>query len=85
MLFFSRSNVRKALFAIGFMVIGGLTTGTAMAYQGHMFNAMHALQNARQELLEASANKGGYRDRAIDLVNQAIAAVHEGIEVGSHD
>ncbi|OYV38100.1 MAG: hypothetical protein B7Z81_05065 [Acidocella sp. 20-61-6] len=65
------------------MTIGGLTTGTALAYQGHMFNAIHALQNARQQLLAASNNKGGYRDRAIDLVNQAIAAVHEGIEVGA--
>ncbi|MDE8348390.1 MAG: hypothetical protein POG74_02750 [Acidocella sp.] len=80
----SRSNIRKFVFAVGFMVVGGLTTGTAMAYQGHMFNAMHALQNARQELLAAAPNKGGYRDRAIDLVNQAIATVHEGIEVGAH-
>ncbi|MDR3521973.1 MAG: hypothetical protein P4L54_10220 [Acidocella sp.] len=76
---FSRSNLRKFAFATGFMVIGGLTTGTAMAYQGHMDNALNDLYHARSELVAAATNKGGHRDEAIRLVNEAIEQVRAGI------
>ena len=56
--------------------IGG---GAAMAYQGHMFNALNDLQAARHELAVASDNKGGHRDAAINLVDQAIGEVNAGI------
>ena len=54
--------------------------GRVSADQPHMRNALNALRNARSELEVASANKGGHRRRAIDLVNQAITEVKKGIE-----
>jgi hypothetical protein len=79
----SHPKFRLAVVAAGAMITGGLMTGTAMAYQGHMFNALHALENADAQLQEASANKGGHRENAINLVNQAIAEVKAGIAVGA--
>jgi hypothetical protein len=38
------------------------------------------LQNARAALEHAEPNKGGHRERAIGLVDQAIVQVNEGIE-----
>jgi hypothetical protein len=56
--------------------IGG---GTAMAYQGHMWNALSDLQAAQSQLSVARADKGGHRDNAINLVSQAISEVRAGI------
>jgi putative IMPACT (imprinted ancient) family translation regulator len=56
--------------------IGG---GTAMAYQGHMWNALNDLQSAQSELQAALDNKGGHRDAALNLVAQAIGEVKAGI------
>jgi hypothetical protein len=50
--------------------------------QGHMLNALSALNNARDELNQASHNKGGHRVKAIGLINQAIDQVNAGIAVG---
>jgi hypothetical protein len=44
-----------------------------------MQNALNALFSARSSLQMAAPNKGGHRDRAINLVNQAIAEVEAGI------
>jgi hypothetical protein len=55
----------------------GLTM--AIAYQPHMQNALAALQNARTELAAAEPNKGGHRERAIELVDKAIDQVQQGI------
>ncbi len=76
-----RSKTRMAAIIATSMVAGGLMTGTAFAYEGHMFNALHALQAARQQLVVARPD-GGYRARAIGLVDQAIATVNEGIHAG---
>ncbi len=79
----SPSRLRMAAIVAGSMLAGGLMTGTALAYQGHMWNALHALQNARSQLTLAAGNQGGYRDQAIGLVDQAISAVNSGIQVGA--
>jgi hypothetical protein len=50
--------------------------------QGHMLNALSALNTARDELNQASHNKGGHRVKAIALINQAIEQVNAGIAVG---
>jgi hypothetical protein len=55
-------------------------TGRVSAGQSHMKLALDALRTARNELQLASANKGGHRARAIELVNQAITEVKKGIE-----
>ena len=57
-------------------VVGG---GTAMAYQGHMWNALNDLQAAQGQLQAAETNKGGHRDAALSLVAQAIGEVKAGI------
>ena len=54
-------------------------SGRVSADQPHMRAALNALRNARSELQIASANKGGHRAKAIDLVNQAIRQVEKGI------
>ncbi len=74
---------RTSALVAGSMLAGSLMTGTAFAYQGHMWNALHALQNAEAQLEAASANKGGHRVNAIGLVQQAIAEVQAGIQVGA--
>ncbi len=79
----SRPVFRMAAIIGGSMLAGGLMTGTAMAFQGHMFNALHALQNAENQLQMAAPDKGGHRVNAIGLVQQAISEVQLGIQVGA--
>jgi hypothetical protein len=67
----------------GSMIAGFIAGGTAMAYQGHMWNALGALRNADTQLHMATSNKGGHRVNAINLVNEAIAEVHAGIAAGA--
>lgn len=55
----------------------GCVTG---AGQPHMVAALGHLHSAQSELESAAANKGGHRERAIVLVNQAIAEVQAGID-----
>jgi hypothetical protein len=69
------------LFLAG-VIFGSALTGTAFAYQGHMWSALHALQNAQAQLNAAAHDKGGHRESALDLVNQAIGQVNQGIEDG---
>jgi hypothetical protein len=62
----------------------GITqTQPARAGQGHMENALQALMNARYELSQASHDKGGHRVNAIQIIDQAIAEVRQGIRVGA--
>lgn len=51
--------------------------------QPNMESALGSLQNAKVSLERASHNKGGYRVRALEHVNQAIREVEEGIRVGA--
>jgi hypothetical protein len=69
------------------VLVTGLAAGAiaggacvAMAEQVHMQNALRALENARSQLAEAVADKGGHRERAIGLVDQAIAETRAGIQ-----
>ena len=48
--------------------------------QPHMQAALDSLQNARNNLDKAEADKGGHRAKAIDLVKSAIDEVKAGIE-----
>ena len=61
------------------LLVAGFVAGHAHAAQTHMHAALNHLRNARSELQAASADKGGHRERAIQLVNDAIAQVEEGI------
>jgi hypothetical protein len=56
----------------------------AIAAQPHMNAALNLLQSARAELVQAVPNKGGHRERAIDLVDRAIKQVKAGIASGAN-
>jgi hypothetical protein len=60
----------------------GVVVGQAMAYQEHMHAALDALRTARSELQAAEHNKGGHRERALELVNDAIDQTQMGIDDG---
>lgn len=63
-----------AAFGVAFAI--GCATGHG---QPHMAAALDELQAARGELQSASADKGGHRVRAIELVDEAIEQVRRGI------
>ena len=55
---------------------------TARADQPHMRRALEHLRAARAELESAEHNKGGWRIRAIENTNRAIAETERGTAVG---
>ncbi len=84
MAFISSARLRLAGIVGGALLAGGVLGGTAVAFQGHMFNARHALQIAHTQLSFAEPDKGGYRVQALGLVDQAISATNAGIAAGAH-
>ena len=54
---------------------------TARADQPHMRRALEHLRAARAELQSAEHNKGGWRIRAIENTNRAIAETERGMAV----
>jgi hypothetical protein len=71
-----------AIATTGLAALGllGVTVRSANAYQGNMERALGSLHEALQSLQESTANKGGHRGRAMDLVRQAIAETQAGVE-----
>ena len=63
------STAATGLAALGLL---GSTVRSASAYQGNMERALGSLQEALQLLQESTPNKGGHRERAMDLVRQAM-------------
>jgi len=61
-----------------------LSAGVATAQQPNMQNALASLQNARASLLQATPNKGGHRERALTLIDQAINQVQLGISFAAN-
>ena len=60
-----------------------IATVQVAAYQGNMERALAALQDAFASLQAATPNKGGHRERAMDLVARAIGQVQAGIAFAS--
>jgi hypothetical protein len=81
----SQAGRRRLAIAAGAAILLGVgfSAGCVVAAQPHMYNALHALQNARAELQEAATDKGGHRVNAINLINQALGEVNAGIAAGS--
>ena len=50
--------------------------------QPHMERAKDALESARKNLERATADKGGHRQKALELVREAIDEVKKGIDAG---
>jgi len=65
--------------ALGSALFGSALTGIAQGSQPHMVSALHMLTNAQAQLQAAVPDKGGHRDRAINLVGQAISEVQQGV------
>src|ERR1051326_5401108 len=61
------------------VVVLGYAAGCATGGQPHMTGALDDLRSARPELQAANENKGGHRERALELVDQAIGEVQAGI------
>jgi len=57
----------------------GLFAGYSVAAQPQMQSALSHLEAAEKDLQQATHDKGGHRDRALDLVQRAENQVREGI------
>ena len=65
-------------------LVAGFSVGAwSVERQPHMAAALEHLKRARNQLEKAVPDKGGHRVAAIKLVDQAIAEVKLGIEVGN--
>ena len=75
----SRRSAGK-LIAVGVVALpaAGMSRSAA-AFEPNMENALRALENAHTWLERATPNKGGHRERAIGMVEQAINEVRAGI------
>jgi len=74
-----RSSTLLGLFLI-VALFAGFFAGRAHAAQSHMVSARGHLRAARHELELALADKGGHRERAIGIIDNAIGEVDAGIE-----
>lgn len=61
------------------VIVAGFVAGRATADQPRMHAALEHLRAARAELDKATPDKGGHREAAIRLTNDAIAQVEAGI------
>jgi len=50
------------------------------SHEPHMAAALMHLRQAEEELEKATPNKGGYREKAMEMTKQAQAQVEQGIE-----
>jgi hypothetical protein len=71
------SRLRGVL--LGTAIAAGMGIGYAIGAQPHMNESIAFLQSARGELQASTPNKGGHRERAIGLIDQAIGEVRAGI------
>jgi hypothetical protein len=74
-------NARRFFTAIALIVVlaTGFLAGRASADQPRMHAALEHLRAAKVELEKATADKGGHRNKAIAMTNDAIAEVERGI------
>lgn len=61
------------------VLAAAVAAAPVFAAQPHMEAALAALQQAKQELQAASADKGGHRAKSIKAVENAIKQVQDGI------
>jgi hypothetical protein len=73
-----RTSLPRSL-VLGAAIAASLCIGYAIGAQPHMDESITILQSARAELVKAEPNKGGHRERALGLIDQAISEVRAGI------
>lgn len=78
---FSSASKLATAFVLGAAItLGGQAMiSKSFANQPFMEAALEQLRAARASLDQAAPNKGGHRDAAIGLIDQAIVQVKEGI------
>ena len=76
-------RVLVALFIV-VAISAGFFVGRASAAQPRMQAALEHLRAAKGELERADRDKGGHRERALRLTNDAIAEVERGIAYDRH-
>jgi hypothetical protein len=70
---------------LGAAIASSLGIGYAIGAQPHMAETISLLQTARAELVKATPNKGGHRERALGLIDQAIGEVRAGMNFAGGD
>ncbi len=79
-----RTILAIGLFTIALFACGGSTPPPASPApdngQPRMQSALQSLQQAQTETTAAEANKGGHREKALALIQQAIDATNAGIQ-----
>ena len=75
----SRRSILQVVAAAAVAVALAMPATAARAEQGNMDRALSSLQDALQSLRAATPNKGGHKETAIQLIEQAIAEVNRGI------
>ncbi|HXH93785.1 MAG TPA: hypothetical protein VNN25_19555 [Thermoanaerobaculia bacterium] len=65
-------------------IASGFIAGHAIADQPHMQSALEHLRLAKGELELADRDKGGHREKALRLTNDAIAETERGIAYDRH-
>jgi hypothetical protein len=73
-----RTSSARALL-LGTAIAASMGIGYAIGAQPHMAETITLLQSARAELVKATPNKGGHRERGLGLIDQAIAEVRAGM------
>ena len=69
--------------AVILLVVTFLAGRASAMPQPNMQAALGHLEQAKESLARAEHDKGGFRAKAIELTNNAIAAVKEGIAIGN--
>jgi hypothetical protein len=64
---------------LGAAISASMGIGYAIGAQPHMAESIAFLQSVRGELAVATPNKGGHRERAMGLIDQAISEVRAGM------
>lgn len=78
------AKTRLAALALALAVVfGGLGAGTALAMQTHMANARMYLNYALRNLEQATPDKAGHREKAMNLIGDALQQVDLGIKAGA--
>ncbi len=75
------TKLRLVALALALAVCFSLAgAGAALALQNHMLGARQDLNSALAQLNQAQPDKGGHRQHAIQLVNEAIHEVSLGLQ-----
>ena len=69
---------------LGASIASSLGIGYALGAQPHMAETITILESARAELVTATPNKGGHRERGLALIDQAIGEVQAGMNFAAH-